>query len=112
MPPFAVQAETPPLREDAFGSIRVGDTRILLELIVRAFQDGTTPEAIVQRYSSLKLADVYAVIAYYLRHREEIETYLVRREDQAQGVQRQIENHNGYLSQIRTSLAAARQGQS
>lgn len=60
--PFAVQPEAPPLREDASGALRVGDSRVLLELVVRAFQDGATPEAIVQRYATLALSDVYAVI--------------------------------------------------
>ena len=90
---FAVQAEAPPLREDAEGSLRVGASRVLLELVIRAFQDGATPETIVQRYSTLALGDVYGVIAYYLRHRGEVETYLVRREQQAEAVQQKIERH-------------------
>jgi hypothetical protein len=48
---FTVQTEAPPLREDATGALRVGNSRVLLELVVRAFQDGATPETIVQRYS-------------------------------------------------------------
>ncbi len=50
---FTAQAEAPPLRQDASGALRVGGTRVLLELVVRAFQDGATPETIVQRYSAL-----------------------------------------------------------
>ena len=48
---FNVQTEAPPLREDATGALRVGNSRVLLEIVVRAFQDGATPETIVQRYS-------------------------------------------------------------
>ena len=77
---FTVQADAPPLREDAAGALRVGDSRVLLELVIRAFQDGATPETIVQRYSTLKLPEVYAVVAYYLRHQEEVEAYLAGRE--------------------------------
>jgi len=62
--PFIVQAEAPPIREDADGALRVGNSRVLLELVIRAFQDGATPETIVQRYSTLARADVYAVITY------------------------------------------------
>ena len=50
---FTAQAEAPPLREDAAGALRVGNSRVLLELVIRAFQDGATPETIVQRYSTL-----------------------------------------------------------
>ncbi len=60
-----LQTEVPPLRRDASGALRVGHSRVLLELIIRAFQDGATPEAIAQHYPSVTLADIYAVIAYY-----------------------------------------------
>lgn len=63
---FTVRTEAPPLREDADGSLRIGNSWVLLELVIRAFQDGATPEAIVQRYSTLALAEVYAVIAILL----------------------------------------------
>jgi uncharacterized protein (DUF433 family) len=72
---FAAQAEAPPLREDATGAVRVGDSQVLLELVIRAFQDGATPEAIAQRYSTLALRDVYAAVAYYLRHPADVEQY-------------------------------------
>ena len=68
-----LQSEAPPLRQDASGALRVGHSRVLVELVVRAFQGGATPEAIAQRYPTATLADIYAVIAYYLRHRERIE---------------------------------------
>ncbi len=107
---FTVEAETPPLREDAAGALRVGDSRVLLELVVSAFQDGATPETIVQRYSTLALADVYAVVAYYLRHRSEVEEYLARREKKAQEVRQRIESQQGDLSEIRARVVAHRQG--
>jgi uncharacterized protein (DUF433 family) len=106
---FIAQVEAPPLREDASGALRVGDSRVLLELVVRAFQDGATPETIVQRYSTLTLPDAYAVIAYYLRHRNEVEEYLARREQQAEEVRKRIEGQQGDLSAIRARLLARRQ---
>ncbi len=105
---FPLQADSPPLREDADGALRVGDSRVLLELVVRSFQDGATPETIVQQYSTLSLSDVYAVIAYYLRHRSEVDEYLVRREEKAESVRQQVENQQGDLSEIRARLAAQR----
>lgn len=106
---FTAQAEAPPLREDSSGALRVGDTRVLLELVIRAFQDGATPESIVQRYATLALSDVYAVIAYYLRHRSQVEAYLARREQQAEEARQRIESQQGDLSEIRTRLLARRQ---
>ena len=106
---FTAQPETPPLREDSSGALRVGESRVLLELVIRAFQDGATPETIVERYPTLALPDVYAVIAYYLRHRGEIEEYLARREQNAEQVRQRIENQQGDLSDIRARLLARRQ---
>ncbi len=104
--PIILQSETPPLRQDALGALRVGRSRVLLELVVRAFQDGATPEAIAQRYPAATLADIYAVIAYYLRHRQEIEAYLTEREQRAQEVRRRIEDHQGNLADLRDRLLA------
>jgi uncharacterized protein (DUF433 family) len=106
---FPVHPELPPLREDAAGALRVGDSRVLLELIIRAFQDGATPETIVQRYATLSLPDVYAIIAYYLRHRSEVEHYLAQRERKAEEVQQRIQDQQGDLSEIRARLLAQRQ---
>ena len=105
---FVVKTEAPPLREDSSGALRVGASRVLLELVVRAFQDGGTPETIVQRYSTLALSDVYAVIAYYLRHRDEVEKYLAQREQTAGEVRKRIEKEQGDLNEIRARLTAHR----
>jgi uncharacterized protein (DUF433 family) len=86
----------------------VGDSRVLFELVVHAFQDGATPEAIVQRYSTLQLADVYAVIGYYLRHRGEVDAYLAAREQQAADVRRRIEREQPDFSELRARLQAQR----
>ena len=107
---FSFPAESPPLRNDGSGAIRVGESNVLLELVVRAFQDGATAEAIVNRYATLTLADTYAVIAHYLRHRKEVEEYLSQRECQADEVQQRIQAAPGDMSEIRSRLASHRQG--
>jgi uncharacterized protein (DUF433 family) len=81
----------------------------LVDLVIRAFQDGATSEAIAQRYPTATLADIYAVIAYYLRHREEIEAYLQEREQRAQEVRQRIERHQGDLADLRQRLRARQQ---
>ncbi len=103
--PLQVEA---PLREEADGAMRVGESRVLLEFVIRAFQDGATPETIVQRYDALVLADVYAVVAYYLQHPGEVEGYLVERESKADDLRQRIESQQADLSGIRSRLAARR----
>jgi hypothetical protein len=48
--------------------------------VIIVMQRGATPEQIVMDFDTLKLADVYAVIAYYLRNEPEVEAYLADRE--------------------------------
>ncbi len=62
-------AEPPPLRVDEGGAVRVGNSRVSLDLVVEQYENGMTPEDLVRAYDTLDLADVHAVIAYYLRHR-------------------------------------------
>jgi uncharacterized protein (DUF433 family) len=103
-----IRTDSPPLRQDSSGALRVGQSRVLLELVVHAFQDGATPEAIVQRYPTTTLAEIYAVIAYYLQHREDIEAYLTHREDRAEEVRRQVESRQGDLGELRRRLLPRR----
>jgi uncharacterized protein (DUF433 family) len=69
----------------------VGGTRVTLDTVVAAFDAGATAEEIVQQYPSLTLADVYSVIAYYLRHKMELGAYLAQRERQAAHVREENE---------------------
>jgi uncharacterized protein (DUF433 family) len=98
-----------PLRVTPEGDVRIGATRVLLDMVVHAFDEGATPEAVVQRFPALDLADVYAVMGYRLRHRAEVDEYLRRRERQAEEVRRKIEARQGDMSGIRARLLA-RQG--
>ena len=52
---------------------------------------GATAEQIVQQFPSVSLADVYASIAYYLHHTQEVDAYLTARRDQAGQLQAQID---------------------
>lgn len=103
-----LQTESPPLHQEASGAIRVGESRVLLELVIHAFEDGATPETIVQQYPTTTLADIYGVIAYYLRHREAVEAYLATRDAQATEVRRRIEQQQGDLAGVRARLLARR----
>ena len=80
-----------PVQMDKNGVLRVGETRVTLDLVVFAFQQGSTAEEIAQQYTSLDLADVYGAISYYLRHRAEVERYLEKREREGEELRHQIE---------------------
>jgi uncharacterized protein (DUF433 family) len=103
-----LQPESPPLRADETGTVRVGDSQVILDLVIHAFRDGATPEQIVQSYDTLTLADVYAVVGYYLRHRDEVDGYLEQRQLQADELRKRIEASQGELPDIRARLLASR----
>ena len=86
---LVIAAEPVPLTTDADEVVRVGRTRVTLDTIVEAFNEGATAEEIVQQYPSLRLADVYAVISYYLRRPSEVAAYLQQRQKHAEGVRKQ-----------------------
>ncbi|MDY7093472.1 MAG: DUF433 domain-containing protein [Acidobacteriota bacterium] len=101
-------ADPVPLRTTEPGQvIRIGDTRVTLDTVIGAFHRGATPEEIAQDYSAVALADVYAVIAYYLRHRSEVDNYLSRRAREHAAFRAQIESRPGY-EDLRQRLLARR----
>src|SRR6476646_1275030 len=105
LPPLA---EAVPLRVDEGGAVRIGKTRVTLELVVSQYENGMTPEDMVRAYDTLVLADVYAVIAYYLRHRDEVRAYLARRADEAAALRAKIEGERPRVG--RDELLARRGG--
>lgn len=66
-------------------------TRVLLDVIVTAFLAGATAEEIAQKLPTVRLADVYQVIAYYLNHTADIDSYLSQRQAEAAILQREVE---------------------
>ena len=94
--PMTIEPQAIPLRVSEGGAIRVGTTRVLIDLVVGAFEEGCTPEEIIERYSALNVADVYLVIGYYLHHREQVQAYVAQREQEAEEMRRQIEAQPGH----------------
>lgn len=86
-----LRAEPPPLRVDEGGAVRVGQSRVSLDLVVEQYENGASPEDMVRAYDTLALADVHAAVAYYLRHRDEVQAYLKRRAAEAKALRTKIE---------------------
>lgn len=91
-----VEVQTIPLKADKDGVMRVGDTRVTLDTVVRAFDQGHTAEEIVSHYPALRLADVYAVIAYYLNNQTDVQAYLQQQEEATRKIWEQIEAQADY----------------
>ena len=86
-----VSTEPMPLTTNSDGVVLVGKTRVTLDTVVAVFSQGAAAEEIVHRYPSLRLADVYHAIAFYLNHQQEVEAYLQQRHQQAQEIRKMNE---------------------
>jgi uncharacterized protein (DUF433 family) len=96
--PFTVVADPLPLRLDKGGTYRVGPTRVRLDSVVYLHNQGSSPAQIVSEFPSLELADVHAVIGYYLRHQTEVDAYLKQRECDAEELKRRLEAEGRLMS--------------
>lgn len=102
------QTVTIPLREEPAGVLRVGKSHVLLELVLHAFNSGATPEAIVQSYDSLVLADVYLILSRYLANPAPFEEYLRTRDEDAAKARERVEQRQGPQGELREILLARR----
>ncbi len=100
-----------PVREDPSGVFRVGKSRVLLELVIDALKAGATPEAIVQSYDTLNLADVYAVVSRYLADPAPFEDYLRKCDEAAKETRRRVEAIQGPQTNLREVLMARAKAQ-
>src|SRR5688572_8760188 len=83
---------TVPLSMDEAGVLRLTGTRVSLDSVVHAFDEGATPEEIAQAFTTLDLAAIYSVLGYYLQNRAEVEQYLEQRRVQRDGLRKEIES--------------------
>jgi uncharacterized protein (DUF433 family) len=90
--PLELKARPVPLKTTPEGAIWVGGTRVTLDTVVGCYWDGITAEGIVEQYPTLRLADVYAVIGYYLDHTSEVDEYLRAREAHGEQIRRENES--------------------
>ena len=84
--------QTAPLALWEDGSIRIGSSRITIDCVVHEFTSGATAEQIQDDFPSLSLREIYGVISYYLEHQDRVEEYLLRREQEAAQVRREVED--------------------
>ena len=80
-----------PLQTDTHGTIHVSGTRVTLDTLIAYYQQGESPEDLHEGFPTISLTDIYAVISYYLSHRDELDAYLNRRREEADRLRENIE---------------------
>jgi uncharacterized protein (DUF433 family) len=106
---ITLHADPVPLRVDETGTIRVGQSRVTLDVLLQYWRLGMKPEDMARGLDTLTLADVHGALAYYFRHEAEIDEYLRRREEEAEKLRQEIEAANASrLAPLKARLDALR----
>lgn len=80
-----------PLARDARGVIRIGGTRVSLESLVASYEAGGSTQELAEAFPDLSLYDIHSTIAYYLKHREEVEEYIAVRRRAAEETEARLQ---------------------
>jgi len=83
--------------EQRNGGYYLAGTRISLDSVVYAFNEGQSPEAIQEDFPLLKRSQIYGAIAFYLDHQAEIDKYLEDTEREFEGKAVPLEQANPTL---------------
>ena len=107
---------TVPLQLDEHGTIRVSNTRVMLDTVIARYHQGDTPEAIHEGFETVPINDIYAIIAYYLSNRQEIDAYLERQDEEAEQLRQEIEasytpEQQAFNDRVRKMIEAKRREQ-
>ena len=106
---ITLHADPVPLRVDATGAIRVGQSRVTLDVLLQYWRMGMKPEDIARGLDTVALADVHGALAYYLPHQAELDEYLRRRDEEAEKLRQEIEAANASrLVPLKARLDAVR----
>lgn len=103
-----IHADAVPLRLDEGGNVRVGDSRVTLRVVVDQYLDGASAEQIAERFDTLQLADVYAALAYFLRHRPELDEQFAQDDRDSEAFLRGLGSAYRTAADLRPQLEARR----
>jgi len=96
------------LHVDEKGSIRLGHSRVSLDVVVADYRGGLTADEIARRYPTVSLAAVHGALAYYLQCPDEVEAYLRRRLEEAEALRKQAEAGQPSNAELKAALLARR----
>lgn len=91
--------------------IRIKDTRVGIETVIKDYENGASPEEIVLHYPTLSLEQVHATILYYLANKEQVQDYIERVHKQSEdGYARWLQDAEGgasdFIRELRKRFAA------
>jgi uncharacterized protein (DUF433 family) len=97
------------LIQDADGYIHMTGHRIGLHDLVFYYNEGYSPEALLEAFPTLSLALVHKVIAFYLEHSVDVNAYVAGCEVEMER-QRAVAARGPDMAELRRRLVAKRAG--
>jgi len=86
-----IEPEPVPLTRDSAGRLMVIGTHVPLDTLAAAFERGDSPGAIQESFPTVLLGDIYAIFTYCVRHRSDVNAYLVDRAEKRAGTRAEVE---------------------
>ena len=97
-----------PLNQDHDGTIRVKGSRVTLDTIVGRMQVGDTPEEIHEGFPTVTLAQINAILDWYLKNQIEADEYLEEGRIEGERLRKEIESQPEYIA-LREKLLRRRE---
>ena len=98
-----------PLYRDERGAIRVGTSRVLLDIVIGAHTLGYNAAEIAQQYPTVSAADITAALDYYRNNKGAVDEYLRLRRKRADKVKAHIESQPEYVQWKKRLLERAQE---
>lgn len=74
--------------EQRNGGYYISGTRVSLDSVVQCFNEGLSPEAIVEEFDTLTLAQVFGALAFYLESQPAIDAYRILQRQRFEAMRR------------------------
>lgn len=81
-----------PLHETSDGNVRVIGSRVTMHTIVGRFNEGDTPEDIHEGFPTISIAQINAIIAWYLKNQDEVDEWISEVDAEAEKLRLEIES--------------------
>lgn len=91
--PLTIHDDPVPLSAWEDGSVRVGGTRLLFAVLVECFNHTDSIEGALRAFPDARPADLYGAVAYYLRHRDEVDAFMAARDAHAAALRVEAERN-------------------
>ncbi len=93
--------EGAPLYRDERGTVRVLNSRVLLDIVIGAFTLGYSAEEVSSQYPTASAAALERVLAYYKDRKSEVDEYLRIRRERADKIRAHIESQPEYVAWLK-----------